>query len=120
MKRVLIVDDSLTALMIGQTTLSSLGCEIITARDGIEGVDKAVAYRPDLILLDVEMPRMDGFEACTRIRSLLGKRVPILLLTTRGSAQHVRRGFESGCTGYMTKPVESAELLSRVRNYLGE
>ena len=120
MKTVLIVDDSLTALMLGQTILRSLGCAIITARDGIEGVDKAIAHRPDLILMDVEMPRLNGYDACKRVRALLGRRIPILLLTTRGSAQHVRLGFESGCTGYMTKPIASEDLLSRVRNYLGD
>ncbi len=119
-KRILIVDDSQTQLMMEQMVLSSLNCDVITARDGIEAVEKAMAHRPDLILMDVEMPRMDGYEACKRVRVILGKQIPIFLLTTRGSVEHVRRGFESGCTGYMTKPIGSHELLSKVRVYIGE
>lgn len=106
--------------MMHQAILSSLPCEIVTARDGAEAVERARSAPPDLVLMDVEMPRMGGFEACRKMRELLGRRVPIILVTTRGAALFVREGFESGCSGYMTKPVAGPELLRKVRNFLGE
>lgn len=118
-RRILLVDDSKTAVMMHQSVLGTLGCEISTAHDGLEAVACATAFRPDLILMDVEMPNMDGFTACMRIREKLGPEVPIILVTTRGTADYVRRGFESGCSGYLTKPVTSLDLLSKARTYLG-
>lgn len=117
-KRILLVDDSRTAIMMQQAVLSTLGCEISTANDGAEAVAKAMTSRPDLILMDVEMPNMDGFTACQRLREKLGPDLPIILVTTRGSADYVRRGFESGCSGYLTKPVTSLDLLSKAKIYL--
>jgi CheY-like chemotaxis protein len=119
-KKVLIADDSRTSLLLAKMVLAALSCEIIVARDGAEAVDKALAHKPDLILMDVEMPKLDGFEACRRVRAVLGRRLPILMLTTRSSVSFVRRGFESGCTGYLNKPIVNAELLNKVRTYLGE
>jgi CheY-like chemotaxis protein len=119
-KKVLIVDDSRTSLMLTKTALSSVRCEIIEAHDGVEAVEKAQVHKPDLILMDVEMPRLDGFEACRRVRALLGARLPILMLTTRNSVEFLRRGFESGCTGYLNKPIVTEELLTRVKNHLGD
>jgi len=118
-KRVLLVDDSKTAIMMQQAVLSTLQCEVSTAHDGLEAVASATAARPDLILMDVEMPNMDGFAACRRIREKLGPSLPIILVTTRDSPDYVRRGFESGCSGYLTKPVTSLDLLSKARIYLG-
>jgi CheY-like chemotaxis protein len=119
-KKVLIVDDSQTSLLLARTVLASLGCEIIEARDGAEAVDRARVHKPDLVLMDVEMPRLDGFQACKCLRTMFGARLPILMLTTRSGIEFLRRGFESGCTGYLNKPIASDQLRLKVRTYLGE
>ncbi len=119
-KKILLVDDSPTILMMEQMVLRGLQYEIVTARNGCEAVERACAERPDLILMDVVMPEMNGFDACHRIRQepSLG-RVPIILVTTRGEEQSVETGFQSGCSDYITKPINGAELLTKVRSFLG-
>lgn len=120
-KKILIVDDSFTAIMMAQAILSKRAYQIITARDGREAIDKALQERPDLILMDVVMPNLNGFQACMRLRSMDStKNIPIFLLTTRGEAESVAQGFSSGCTAYLSKPLDGAELLAKVKSYLGE
>ena len=95
--------------------------ETLTARDGVEGVRIARAERPDLILLDVSMPNMDGFEACRQLRQLeVTRDTPIIMVTTRGEPHNVESGYEVGCNDYVTKPINGPELLSKVRNLLGD
>jgi CheY-like chemotaxis protein len=119
-KKILIVDDSYTARALLRSMLSGLPCDMITAGDGVEAVERALAERPNLILMDVEMPRMDGLTACRRLRlENVTRNTPILLVTTRGRPQQLRTGFECGCSGYVTKPIDSTELLTKVKNYLG-
>ncbi len=120
-KKILLVDDSSTVLLMEKMILSKSPYDLVTASDGQEGLDKAVAERPDLILLDVVMPRMDGFEVCRRIRQRDEMRgVPVIMVTTRGELKSVETGYQSGCTDYITKPINGLELLSKVKNYLGE
>ena len=120
-KKILLVDDSSTVLLMEKMILSKSPYDLVTASDGQEGLDKAVAERPDLILLDVVMPRMDGFEVCRRIRQRDEMRgVPVIMVTTRGELTSVETGYQSGCTDYITKPINGLELLSKVKNYLGE
>jgi CheY-like chemotaxis protein len=120
-KRILLVDDSSTALMIEKMLLAKAPYEVITARDGHEGVRKAVTERPDLILMDVVMPTMTGLQACRAIRANAATReTPIILVTTRGEQENVEEGFASGCNDYVTKPINGLELLSKLRNTLGE
>ena len=120
-KKILLVDDSMTALMMNRMLLSKCGCDIVTARDGREAIDRAFAERPDLIVMDIVMPQMNGFEACKRLRaSPVTRATPILLGTTRGEAESIATGFASGCTDYVTKPVNSVELLSKIKAYLGD
>ena len=119
MKKILVVDDSSTALMMSMTVLSKEPYILFSARDGQEAVNKARSERPDLILMDVVMPRMNGFEACQELRNFVETRnVPILLVTTRGEEASVEKGFEVGCTDYVTKPINGPELLEKVRTYL--
>ncbi|MEA2463420.1 MAG: hypothetical protein QOJ98_1167, partial [Acidobacteriota bacterium] len=93
--------------------------QILTAKNGREAVAAAAAERPDLILLDVVMPEMNGFEACRQIREQEAtKYVPIIMVTTKGEEQNVETGFESGCSDYITKPINGSELLTKVRGYL--
>ena len=120
-KKILLVDDSSTVLLMEKMILSKSPYDLVTASDGQEGLDKAVAERPDLILLDVVMPRMDGFEVCRRIRQRDEMRgVPVIMVTTRGELKSLETGYQSGCTDYITKPINGLELLSKVKNYLGE
>ena len=120
-KKILLVDDSHTVLLLHRMMLSHCGYELLTARDGQEALEKASTERPDLIFLDVLMPRMDGFQACRALRSRAEtKDVPIILVTTRGEPHYVRQGFESGCTDYITKPFDGEELLAKVRSHLEE
>lgn len=119
-KKILCVDDSATILMMERMILSKGPYDLVTASDGEEAVSKALAERPDLILMDVVMPRMNGFDACRRIRAEEATRTtPVIMVTTRGEVQNMENGFESGCNDYVTKPINATELLSKLRNYLG-
>jgi CheY-like chemotaxis protein len=115
--KVLLVDDSNTALLMGETVLKQhTPYAVVTARDGEEAVRKAVAENPDLILMDVVMPKMDGFTACREIRKQKGiGDVPIIMVTSRGEPANVETGFQSGCSAYLTKPISPSELLEVVR-----
>lgn len=119
-KKILIVDDSSTVLLMETMILSKGSYDVVTARDGQEGLEKAQAERPDLILMDVIMPRMDGFEACRRLREAEATRgIPVIMVSTRGELKSVESGYESGCSDYVTKPINGLELLSKVRSFLG-
>lgn len=119
MNRILIADDSGTSLLLAKMLLSQEPFEIFTARDGVEAVEQALAQPPDLILLDVVMPRMDGFEVCRELRTREETRnTPILMVTTRGEALHVEEGYRAGCTDYVCKPFDPSELLAKVKSYL--
>jgi len=120
-KKILLVDDSSTVLMMERMILNKGSYDLVTAKDGAEAVDRAFAERPDLILLDVIMPRMNGFEVCRKIREDQAmKSVPIIMVTTRGEGENVENGFQSGCSDYITKPFSSLELLTKIESYLGE
>ena len=119
-KRILIVDDSSTILMMEKFILRNDPFDLITASNGQEAVDMAATHRPDLILLDVVMPRMSGFEACRLIRDDDAlKHIPIIMVTTRGEAANVETGWVVGCTDYVTKPINAIELLAKVRALIG-
>jgi DNA-binding response OmpR family regulator len=120
-KKILLVDDSETSLLMSRMILSKANYDIVVAKDGTDGVDRAVAEHPDLVLLDVVMPKMNGFEACTAIRARQEtKAIPIIMVTTRGDGTSVETGFAAGATDYITKPVNGLELLTKVRNLLGD
>ena len=119
-KRILLVDDSKTVLLMERMILQQ-AYDLTEAQDGQEGLEKAQQDPPDLILMDVIMPRLNGFEACKRIRAGANTAgVPIILVTTRGEADTVRFGREAGANDHVTKPINGAELLAKVRRHLGE
>jgi len=121
-KKVLLVDDSSTALMMEEMILKQRTTyECVTAKDGLDAISRAVVEAPDIVLMDVVMPRMNGFEACKRMRleSTL-RETPIILVTTRGEEEYVEAGFQSGCNDYITKPIDSFELVTLLHSYLGE
>jgi DNA-binding response OmpR family regulator len=118
-KRILVVDDSRTAAMMTSMILGKGAYEVMVAADGEEGVRMALAEHPDLIVMDVMMPRMDGFEACRRLRSTAAtSTIPIIMVTTRGEPVNVEAGYDSGCSDYVTKPINSVELLAKVRHHM--
>jgi CheY-like chemotaxis protein len=121
-KKVLLVDDSSTALMMEEMIVKqSTPYDCVTAKDGLDAISRAVVESPDLILMDVVMPRMNGFEACKRMRLESSLRdTPIILVTTRGEEEYVEAGFQSGCNDYLTKPINSFELVTLLQSYLGK
>jgi CheY-like chemotaxis protein len=120
-KKILLVDDSRTSLFMEQMILKKFPYDLITAGDGLEGVKKAEQEHPDLILMDVVMPRMTGFEALRELRRRKETRdIPVIMVTTRGESDNLEAGFGSGCSDYVTKPIDAAVLLAKVRSYLGE
>jgi CheY-like chemotaxis protein len=120
-KKILLVDDSSTALLMEEMLFrehTTYG--LVMARDGQEAVQKAIAEQPNLILMDVIMPKMNGFEACREMRKHANlQRVPIIMVTSRGESYHVELGFESGCNDYVTKPINGPQLIEMVNGYLG-
>ena len=120
-KKVLLVDDSSTILMVEQLVLAREPYTLITARDGQEAVAKALAERPDAIVMDAMMPRLDGFDAVRELRRREETRsIPVIMITTRGELDNVAAAFESGCNDFVTKPIDPPELLAKLRSLLGE
>jgi DNA-binding response OmpR family regulator len=120
-KRILLVDDAETALLMERMLLNGEPYEILVAKDGEEAVEKTISERPDLIVLDVVMPKKNGFEVCRELRARAETaKIPIILVTTRGEPKNVENGFASGCNDFITKPIDGVEFLAKIRNYLGE
>ena len=119
-KKILVVDDSRTALFMVTTILRKERYELVTASDGEQALQVAAAEMPDLILMDVIMPRKTGFEACRELKRREDtKGIPVILVTTRGEGENVEAGFQSGCNDYVTKPINAQELLTKVRDHMG-
>ena len=117
--RILIVDDNPTNVKVLQTRLAAEGYEVLTAADGEEGLAAARQHTPDLILLDVMMPKLDGFEVCRRLRADAAfPFTPIIMVTAMADSKDVIAGLEAGGDEYLTKPVDHAALAARVRSML--
>jgi len=117
--RILIVDDNPTNVKVLQTRLAAEGYEVITAGDGEEALATARQHTPDLILLDVMMPKLDGFEVCRRLRADPSfPFTPIVLVTAMADSKDIVAGLEAGGDEYLTKPVDHAALAARVRSML--
>jgi DNA-binding response OmpR family regulator len=118
-RKVLLVDDAKAVLMIEQSMLQATDFEVMLAHDGEEAVATAILRRPDIIVMDVVMPKMDGIEACRQLRARRETRtIPIIMVTTRGEAQCRKAGFDAGCNDYVTKPFNTADLLAVLRKHL--
>lgn len=113
-KNILIVDDEAPIVDVLKINLHKAGYKTMTAYDGRMGLELAVTKNPDLILLDVMLPKMDGFEVCRKIREV-NKEVPILMLTAREEEIDKVFGLESGADDYITKPFSIRELMARVK-----
>jgi DNA-binding response OmpR family regulator len=117
---VLIADDDPDILALVSFRLQRAGYEILQARNGEEAVQMALDRRPDLAILDVMMPRMDGYEATRRLRQHEEtRRMPVILLTARVQEEDIARGFDAGADDYVKKPFSPQELGSRVQAVLG-
>jgi pilus assembly protein CpaE len=117
--RILAVDDDPITLKLVAVTLARAGYEVLTAKDGKEALTRVESLQPDLIILDVMMPGMDGYEVCRRVRgkpSTAG--IPIMMLTATSSLENKIAGFEAGSDDYMVKPFEPAELEAHVKALL--
>lgn len=118
-KKILVVDDSRTVRALGRVILGSR-YELVEAADGEEAVKKAASERPDCVLLDVTMPKLDGFETCRRLRQLEATReVPIVMVTSRTSPAEMAEGRAAGCTDYVTKPFDPVQLMKTIEELLG-
>ena len=117
MSRFLIVDDDAEIRDFIKTDLEMSGFSIDTATDGQMGLNMALKSDYELIILDVMMPKMDGFEVCQNIRKV-NKKVPILLLTAKGAIEDKVKGFNCGADDYLVKPFDIQELLVRIRALL--
>lgn len=112
--KVLAVDDEQDILRLVEIKLKKAGFEVVTARDGEEGMRKALTEKPDVVLLDVMMPKMDGYTAARRIKDEV-KPVPIvLMLTARGQEADMLRGIKEGADDYVVKPFAPRELIARI------
>jgi DNA-binding response OmpR family regulator len=120
-RKILLVDDSETVLQMEQMILAKCSYELILARDGEEGIAKALTTQPDLILMDVVMPKMNGFEAVKQLRENAQTRsVPIVMVTSKAEAESMETGYQTGCSDYVIKPIDHLELVTKVKNLLGE
>jgi putative two-component system response regulator len=116
---VLVVDDHPLNLELIEGCLADVDCRVITATDGIEALELVKKDPPDLVLLDVMMPRMDGYEVCQRLKeSPEGKLLPVVMVTALGQIADRVRGLEVGADDFIVKPIERVELVARVRSLL--
>lgn len=115
-EKILVIDDEETTVQLIAILLERRGYEVIKAFRADEGLRKAYRSQPDLVLLDIMMPDMDGWDVCKRLREMSD--VPIIFLTARGETRDVVRGLEMGADDYILKPYDNDELVARVRAHL--
>ena len=117
--RILVVDDNVQNLELIVAYLETLGCQIATATDGPEALEKVQADDINLILLDVMMPKMSGFEVCSKLKSDPRTRgIPVIMVTALNELTDIERGIANGTDDFVSKPVNRLELLTRVRSLL--
>lgn len=115
-KKVLIVDDDPVQLKLLNGTLSANGFEVLTAAEAADGLQMAIDQEPDLIILDVMMPVINGYNFCHLLKSEeKQKHIPIIMATSRDEKEDVEIGLESGADAYLTKPIDSAKLLETIK-----
>jgi len=117
--KVLVVDDEVNITQILEFSIGSEGFEVITAQNGEEAIEKARREQPDLIILDIMMPKIDGYEACRILKANpLTKAIPVVLLTAKGRDIDKRLGLEVGATDYIVKPFSPNKLIERIHQLL--
>lgn len=116
--RILVVDDSATIRRSAETMLASEGCEVITAENGFEALSKITRHHPDLIFIDIMMPRLDGYQTCAIIKNNADFReTPVVMLTSKDGLFDMARGRVVGSDQYLTKPFTREELLGAVKQH---
>lgn len=115
-EKILVIDDEETTVQLITMLLERRGFEVIKAYRAEDGLRKAYRHQPELVLLDIMMPDMDGWEVCKRLREMSD--IPIIFLTARGEVKDVVRGLEMGADDYIIKPHDNDELIARVRAHL--
>jgi len=119
MTKILYVEDNPDNVYMLTRRLKKKGFELIIAGDGQEGIDKAVEENPDLILMDLSLPTMDGWTATAEIKEIEGvKDIPIIALSAHAMPEHRDRAIKAGCSDYDTKPVDIKRLLSKMGQYI--
>ncbi|MDH3633938.1 MAG: Hpt domain-containing protein [Gammaproteobacteria bacterium] len=117
---VMVVDDSITMRRVASKLLERHNYEVVTAKDGVDALAQLQDLRPDVMLLDIEMPRMDGFELATHMQNEESfSRIPIIMITSRTGEKHRDRAFEIGVNNYMGKPYQEEELIENIQTALG-
>ena len=114
--KILVIEDDVEFLNLTQTWLQNAGYEVLTSQDGAEGLRRVYSSRPNLVLLDANIPKMDGWEVCRRIRDMSD--IPVLMVTVNGQKADRLKGFVLGADDYITKPVDFPELIARVQAVL--
>jgi DNA-binding response OmpR family regulator len=110
--RILVVDDNRDILELVQRVLQTYGYEVVVARDGLEALQQESTALPDLVILDVNLPMLDGWEVCRRIKAR--RDVPIMLLTVRAERADIERSRDAGADDHLPKPFDISEFLSRI------
>jgi two-component system alkaline phosphatase synthesis response regulator PhoP len=119
--KILVVDDEIYIVHILDFSLGMEGYEVITALDGEQAVERAMAEKPDLIVLDIMMPKLDGYETCKILKQDEATRdIPVILLSAKGRNIDQKIGFEVGADDYITKPFSPRKLVERINTILGQ
>jgi DNA-binding response OmpR family regulator len=120
-KRILVVDDEARVMTVIQKRLESAGYEVLTAMDGNEALIKARSERPDLIILDLILPKLNGYQVCSILkRDSYYKQIPIIMLTARTQERDIEEGMRVGADAYMTKPFKNEALLAQIEQLLAK
>ena len=119
--RILVVDDEIYIVHILDFSLGMEGYEVVTALDGEEALRKVQECKPDLIVLDIMMPKMDGYETCRNLKSEEAtKHIPVILLSAKGRNVDMQTGYDVGADDYITKPFSPRKLVDRINAMLGQ
>jgi chemosensory pili system protein ChpA (sensor histidine kinase/response regulator) len=116
-----VVDDSLTVRKVTGRHLQKRGMDVLTAKDGVDAIEQLQDRSVDVMLVDIEMPRMDGYELTSRLRSESRfKHIPIIMITSRAGEKHRKRAFDLGVNTYMSKPYQEEELFANIDKLLAK
>jgi two-component system alkaline phosphatase synthesis response regulator PhoP len=119
--KILVVDDEIYIVHILDFSLGMEGYEVITALDGEQALERMKVERPDLVVLDIMMPKLDGYEVCKQIKSNPAtKQTPVILLSAKGRNVDQKLGFDVGADDYITKPFSPRKLVERINQLLGQ
>ena len=118
--KVMVIDDSKTIRRSAETLLKKVGCEVVTAIDGFEALSKITEHKPDIIFVDIMMPRLDGYQTCALIKNNSAfKATPVIMLSSKDSIFDRARGRIVGSEKYLTKPFSKEDLINAITTHVG-